>query len=378
MFNTYTLEEDIKRLQYIAEHSSSKSLKSHYNRILLQLSSILFELTEESPEIRMTKRNMLFMEKYANNLGKQIIKQTSSKENIDLVNTLTKNSLKRLKPIIGVFLFNKTISLNDAKDLIKDFICSYDISLYPIIKEALSEEHLFTINNINRVGTGYSYYNTYDSHPYIVIYTKDNKLNMGSLICLVHELGHVIHFHTFGRGTKNSEKIVIDNFIETPSLTLEYFFIDYLLKNDIEFIDTQKILNNNLHMLKDYLTYVKINNRIVDLIVDKDEYDEKELQQKLSSRGTVLDIESIQEYFHNIQNNYTFSFSGLISLYYYNQYKKDPEKTKKDFYDFTKCIGIINDLDMLNKFGINFEKFKQCMYLKDIVDDNQKHLQYKR
>ena len=378
MFNTYTLEDDIKRLQYIAEHSSSKSLKSYYNRILIQLSSILYELTEEYPEIRITKRNMIFMEKYANNLEKVIKEQVSSKEYTDLVNTLTRNSLKRLKPIIGVYPFKTTINLSDAKDLIKDFICSYDISLYPIIEKALSDEHLFTINNISRIGRGYSYFNTYSRNPYIIVYTENNKLNMESLICLVHELGHVIHFYTTGNRPKNYDRILVDNFIETPSLTFEYFFIDYLIKNDIEFSDTQKILNNNLHMLKEYLQYLRVNNQIVDLIVDKDEYEEEELQQMLLSRGTALDIELIHDYFYKIQSNYEFSLGGLLAAYYYEQYRKDPEKTKKDFYDFSKCIGVTDNLDMINNFGINFEKFKQCMYLKDIVDENQKHLQYKR
>ncbi|MBE6149236.1 MAG: hypothetical protein E7170_00755 [Firmicutes bacterium] len=375
--NTITLKEDIKKIKYMAEHSSSKSLKNYYNSILINLADILYEITDEIEEIRITKRNEIFMEKYAFNTELNIRQTVRADEYVKLIDVLTHNSLKKLKPVNKKYKFKCTISLDDAKDIIKNFICYYDITLYPIVNKALSDEHLFVINDKYRLGDGYSYFNTYSKSPYIVIYI-DGKLNIDCLICLIHEIGHIIHFYTTQNKPTNYTKIVANNFIEVPSTTLENLFIDYLMKNNIEIINTQKVLNNNLNMLKSYLKYLRVNNRIIDKVLNYDEIETKKLQQLLASKGTSMSENTICKCFSNLPLNYSYSLGGLIAAYYLEEYRKDPEKTNKNIYDFSKCIGIAEDFYMLNNFGINLEKLKQCMYLGNIVDENQKQLQYKR
>ena len=377
MVNTSVLKEDIKKIKYMVEHSSSKSLKNYYNSILINLSDMLYELTDEVEEVRITKRDYIFMEKYTNNVGLCIKNIVTKDRYIKFIDELTRNSLKRLKQVNKTYNFECTINLEDAKDLIKDFICSYDISLYPIVNKALSDDHLFVLHNEYRLGEGYSYFNTYSGLPYIVIYAKE-KLNIECLICLIHEIGHIIHFYTTYNRPKNYTKIATNNFIEVPSTTFENIFIDYLIKNNVELKNTQMVLNNNLHMLKEYLQFLRINNLIIDTVLNYDEIEVETLQHLLSSKGSCIDKDTICQCFNSIQLNYSYALGGLVAAYYLEQYSKDPEKTKKDFYDFSKCIGVTEDFYMLNNFGINFEKFKQCMYLKDIVDENQKHLQYKR
>lgn len=375
---TGAIREDIKNLKYMIEHSSSKSLKNFYTIILLNLSDLLHELTDEAEEIKITARNTIFMLKYNYNINNQIIEQITRDEYKKMINELTKNAKRFLKLNDKTYYFDSYLSLKDAKDLLLSFVCQYDISLYPIVKKIIDEEHLFLIKDKTKNGDGYSFFNPYSNSSYTILYNDndENKLSFENLICLAHEIGHVIHFNKILTNPRNYAKVISSNFIEVPSTTFETLFIDYLLSNKIHIDETNMVLKNNLSLLKSYLYNLRITNLGIDLVTKSQEIIYEELEEFLLSKGIILDEDEIYSIFSKIPHNYSYSYGGIIAFYYLESFKNDPEKTKKSFNDFVNCIGIFDDFYMLSNFGIDKDKLIKCSFLKDIIQENQKQLKF--
>ena len=379
--NTNSLKKEINELKYMIEHTSSKSVKRHYSIIYLNLCDLLYEITDEVINTNFLDGNLRFIGKYIDNINKNFYNEISTDNYVKMINKLTKNTLNFLKPIHKYFYFDSNINLNDAKDLIIEFICNYDISLYPIVTKALNDEHLFIIYEKNEAGNGYTFFNTYSSSPYIVIFTNshEKKLSIENITCLMHEIGHVINFYMNLTNPKMFIKTTHNSFVETPSIIFEELFIEYLVKNKIEEENIQMIKHNNLYLLKQYSSYLRLNNFIINDIFECEEVDLDEIKEILLSKGINKDIDYLKYSFNDVLANYQYNYGHLISSYYLDLFNKDEETTKKYIKEFIKCIGITDDFYMLNHFGIDFDKFIQCDYLNDIVSNNQKQLShYKR
>jgi oligoendopeptidase F len=378
--NTNAIKNDIEKLKYIIEHSSSKSKKSYYKSILFNLDDILSEILNYEIDLNISDNDLLFMYKHIINQDNKLIKEISDKRYIDLIDKLTKNALNYLKPVKEEYYFNSHLTLNKAKEIIFDFIKSYNESLLPMITKALDDEHLFIVNNKEKSGEGFSVFNTFSSSPYIVIYNDNDNLTLSLevMTCIVHELGHIIHFYTTSNRPNLYSDVLINNFVEVPSTTFEYLFKHYLIKNKLS-NEIELAINNDLSIYKEYLKYLRTNNFIIDKIQLYNDIDIDTIKNMLLSKGINVSDNYIENCFNRIELNYQYSLGGLLAIYYSKLYEKDPEMTKYELDNFIKCIGIMDNIYMLSHFGIDLEHFISCDYLKEEVQRNKKQLEfYKR
>jgi len=374
--NTTLLEQDIEKMKYMIEHTSSKSKKAYYVNIFSVLNEILMDIKYKKIEYNIPNKTLIFLYKNLDNIMNSNRKQMMTEDYVKMVNTLTKNAKKHLKQIEYFEHFNSKYTLTETKEIILDFFKQYDPNSIFTVNQSLKNEHLFILNDYHKKGYGYSYFNNFSNHPYIVLFidNDETKFSISDIICLVHEIGHIINFYTTSYNTKLYSKLVYNNFSEMPACTIEQLFIDYLLKCKIETNDVNKHLNNNLMDLKNWNNSTRMNNFIIKELPIQEIVEIETIQEILNKHGFYNDDDFVKTNFDNLYLNYAYTYGMLLSYYYFNMFKKNPELTKKHINDFNNCIGIMNDFYMLNNFGINLNEFISCNYLKDIVKENQKVL----
>lgn len=374
MEQTILLEKDIGKLDSLINKTKSKRQKRNYIIILQSLLPLLSELkneklTYEFPD-DMHEEYMVQLEIDNKKLLYQQISNPNYKADI---NYICKKGLSHLKSYQDSLFFNETIKWQNAKELIIDFFNQFDQRLLPIIKQTTDEEHLYFFNDHSKNGEGYSLYNPYSDNPYINLYI-DQKLKLNNIQCLVHEIGHIIGHKNYHAYPSLLNESVYNSFLEVPALAFELLFLDFLIENKIYEKDAEKAIHNNLCTLNYYLSLLKIINRVISDIDILRPYEIQELQTILRNSGIVQSDVVTELCFNDICSKYQYSYGQLIALYYLSKYKNDKEKYKHYILSFTNNIGFHDDYYMLNNFGINFDEFKHCKYLKKEVERNQKQL----
>lgn len=362
-----TLLQDIKKTRYMLEHSFSKSKKIYFAYILDNLIDIYNSLKKE----QMNKDFLTYdlnelIYKHLINLTNESRKQIS-KNYINHLNELINNCLESFKNFNLDYQYQKKkYSFKEATDLILEFFYSFDKSLVPIIQKNLDEDHLFIVDpksNKFQEYSGLTYYNSYSNQTYTIICNQD-KFSIDDIDCIVHELGHGINFEI--AKPKFFYKLLINNLSEIPSSIFEKLFINFLSDNNIDIKDAHRTNTNNLiSLLENIKNIYDINSIIYKKFIESNKFD-------ISNISSILSKYEIDYYFENIQ----YFFGMLLSHYYSKLYRKDPEKTRNSIYDFISNIGVMNDFDMFNHFNINQEEFINCNYLKEVIKENQKILNY--
>lgn len=372
MINTKKLEQEILELKNKIEHTPSKTERTYLNITLLRLNELLHSIKDVDVDTLLLGKDIMLLEKKSYMIRDNEDSHFIDDEYIKFIRKLCKNALKELSTNDDKCYFKPRISLNEAKDIIKDFINSYDYTLMPVVEKCLSDENLFIIYNKND-DDGYSHFNPYTNTPYIVLHAKEEKLPVYTMVCLLHEIGHIIHFYKANNRPKLFNTVLYDSLLESPSMTFTMLFIDYLLKNKIYEKDSSKSFNNELQYLKRILEYLKVTNLIIKDIVFKNVVDMWEIEETLLSKGLIVES-GLEACIEQYPLNYEYGLGGLLSFYFLDKYRIDPEKTKKDFDSFINSIGTQNDSYMFTHFGISMNEFINCEYLKKAVEENNKRL----
>lgn len=367
------LKQDIEKLNYMIEHAKSKSQKRQFIFTLEGLYEVLNELENKLHIVNKSDEDINFLMKF--DIANKIKKFTRycQDDYRDFVSCFSKNSLQHLDMYDTELFFKESFSLDDAKNLLLDFFNSFDKNLYPVIKKALDDEHLFLVNDRKRSGDGFSVCNPYSNNPYTLIFT-DNKLQLGSISCLAHELGHVIDSQRTTTNPKLFNKNIYNSMIEVPSFTFEFLFLDFLLKNKIHPFEVEKLIYNNMTSLHFYLTCLNVINKVITKINLFEGDEIKDVQKILRSCGIFKTNTFCELCFCDISCKYSYSYGQLLATYFLTKYNQDKEQTKNDILNFINSIGLYDDLAMFESFGIDIEEFKKCNYLKDYTDRNIKQL----
>lgn len=367
------LKQEIEKIKYLIERTSSKSNRRNYIFTLECLTSLLNDLVYDLNDYKISDKDELFLSKFDINKKVGLFDMINDSDYRSFVEKISKNSVKILKPYENSLYFNNSFSMKEAKDLVFEFFNSFDPKLYPIVKQSLDSEHLFFLNSRSQNGDGYSLCNPYTNSPYIVIF-MDNKLQLDNISCLVHEIGHIISFQKTSTNPKSFNNILYGSFVEVPSFTFEFLFLEYLSKNNIHSLDVEKIIYNNMINLQFYTNCLWAINRIIDKLDIFYGYEIKEFQQILRKAGIFRTNEFCENCFTDINSKYSYSFGELLAIYYLYKYNEDKETFKKHILDFMSCIDMGNDLSMLEKFGVNIDELASCDYLKQYTDRNIKTL----
>lgn len=351
------IESEINELIYLLNKTDNEEEKTKIHFSLIMLLEVFNEYSyvysSEYYKYKKTSYNVL---QYVRKTVLEQLSQTYDEDYKNMIIKLTENC----KPLLENFNHYKsslttTFTIDEAKILILDFFSSYDKSLIPIIKKALSEENLFIktdpiLGFSHKPKTGFFSYNPYSKTPYIYVNNGGKEINLNTICTIVHELGHVINAYLNYQFAKTNS----NNLGEVPSCTFDSLFLLYLLDNNILTDDTEAQINSNIqYTLFNIESLIKSNERKISL-------------QKLGFSSL-----------NSLDNDpYKYSYGHLLSYYYLNLYKRDPEKTKYYIYQFIKNIGLRDDLHMLNNFGITQDEFTSCQSLKEEIKRNQKRLQF--
>lgn len=367
------LKQDIEKLNYMIEHAKSKSQKREFIFTLECLYGVLNEIERTINAVKINDSDLQFLIKSeVANKSKNFIRYAQD-DYREFIKSLSKNSLQHLDFYDDELFFKERFNLQDTKTLLIDFFNSFDKDLYPIVKKALDDEHLFLVNDRKRSGDGFSVFNPYSSNPYTLIFT-DDKLQLNSISCLAHELGHAIDAQKTITNPKLFNQNIYSSMMEVPSFTFEFMFLDFLLENNIHPLEVEKIIYNNMTTLHFYLTCLQIINRVITKLNLFDDYELKDLQKILRSCGIFKTNTFCELCFCDIICKYSYSYGQLLATYFLTKYKQDKENTKNDIFNFINSIGLYDDLAMFERFGIDIEVFKKCDYLKDYTDRNIKQL----
>lgn len=278
---------------------------------------------------------------YLHNIIKKNLMQTNDENYKIILSKTLENAIIYFK---NFYLCEKEqkafFTLQEAKNLIIDFFSNFDESLIPIITKSLDDNHLFisykSYNLKHYMKYGYTTFNNYTKSMFTFINNYDGIINIDTISCIVHEIGHVINYHI----NYKFADTISNNLIEIPACTFDILFLKYLIKNNIYVIDSEIQINKFLF----YLLYSIIS-----------------LQEKL--------------YTQPLDNSlYKYVYGYLISILLQLEFQKDFEKTKYNFYEFIKSIGDKDDIFMFNNFGLNIDTIVKCEYLNDEVKRNKKVL----
>ena len=183
--STITLKNDIQKLNYMIEHSSSKSKKRYYTNILVSLLYMLYDIENTNIEYEPKGQKISFINKPAVKYQESVIEQICESKYRTFINELASNGLKHLKSYQDIIFLNESFSINQVIELVLDFFNNYDKSLYPIVKESIDKDHLFIVLDKEKNTDGFSMLNTFSNNPYIVLYST-NELTLEHIHCLVH------------------------------------------------------------------------------------------------------------------------------------------------------------------------------------------------
>lgn len=375
--NNTIIFKEIEKLNYAIEHVSSKSKK---RELIISLNSIV-ELCNEVNNTEyscncINAENLNFVLKEIHNILFEHYKTVSTDAYINNINILCNNSLDKLENYNHPLHINPKFNLNDSKGLIIDFFNSFDKSLEKYIIEMI-DKYTFAVINKKEDSSGYIIQNIRSKNNYILIRVSDNKkLSVENLSCLVHELGHAVHFKAIIDRHNLCSNVIYNNFIEFPSSIFELFFLKYLKSNKINIMDTEKTMYNYLNYIKKYIECLNFTNSIIKYISPDTEYNIEDINKILIDNNLEfsLNVDQMYNSLNDIQGNYFYSINGLLSYYFYEKYILDKETVKKDIYNIIKCIGVEPDSYMFNYLGINLDEFLKCEYLDNTINENLKTL----
>lgn len=191
----------------------------------------------------------------------------------------------------------------------------------------------------------YSYYEPYFEKAYIIIQT--NKINFYTLDCMVHELGHMYHFHQYRKNKNKFMELPYNIFGEVPAYEFELMFFKFL---------DNKFVNEINHMYKVQINYAKkmanylyVINYVIDELKTGEIYCD-EIQEKLKSFNIFLSEDEIEKYLTDALACYQYVFAFIISYSLdYMPLKEQVKLTKK----FVNDMGYNTSMDLFRKYNID-------------------------
>lgn len=123
--------------------------------------------------------------------------------------------------------FSKSISVEEAKSMIKDGLSILGDEYTEMVDRAFNERWIDFVNNIGK-STGAFCASPYGAHPYILISWSGT---MNETMVLAHELGHAGHFYLNQQCQNILDTRPSKYFIEAPSTTNELIMANYLVNN---------------------------------------------------------------------------------------------------------------------------------------------------
>ena len=344
------LEKDVAKIKEALNNATTEKEKIFYARQLLAICTVADDMynVETDSDTIIDRALLLKVCNDSGNLRKQACKKLMSREYNNLTNRIINTTLPQIKTIDTPYQLEKIYTLKQARKLVLDFYSNYGNNSYRRIKKYLNDEHLHIITKINNDPYydtfAYCNYNIVSNNSHIVA-AVNGKLDLADVSALVHEIGHALHFKAIK--TMNTwDNVIFGCAVEMPSTTMQKLFIDFAIKNNIAQADELNI--NLLVLLKSFMKNVKTS---------------KLLLSYLRSRNS-----------NSFVDDHAYIYGTLLAYYYAEKYKQDPEQTKENIQRFIRHIGYMNEIEMLDKFGIDKKELIEGKYIKKNVMESTQNI----
>lgn len=363
------LELEIKNTIKQYKRATSLSKKHFYYNSVYCLIDIYQDLTKKVYHFCPRIIDILYNNHFETNKHNILISELSTPLYKDMIQQFSSNGIEIIEDNLKLeeeYFYDK-INYQNACEIIFSFFEHYDNKMLPFVKEILENNVVFCSTDLEKLG--YSIYVPSLKKSYIALFTNKNKISIEMLITLIHEIGHTIYNKTL-YNTQNS--LNYHMFLEVLPYFFEQAFIEFCYKNNIHNLECLKAQKNNIISLYNYLTNLGIINQFIERVNPK----------TLSLELNLNDLSQIKDYefntdsliFRNCEENYLYSYGIALGFYYSDLHKKDSEKTKEYIKQFILDIGIYENSYLLKNYGINYDEFISCKYLKPIIQENQKRL----
>lgn len=226
------------------------------------------------------------------------------------------------------YLLKNYLNNTDSLNLSLDFLKQFNIKIYDeLLKVIVNNRALITTNidNVDNYGTTYLLNEV--KAPYLII---ESQNNLTLPFTIVHEAGHIFHHSKYN---KNSYKIIkanlySSNLMEFYPNFLELVFADYLKDKNI-FLDDLILIKKSFDL--DVAELLEKLNNLLFIYLDKNCFD------------------YIGYYAKLIEN----TLSKVVAYHFYDMYLEDSDKTLYNIDQFLTYLGCYDNVDILDKFGLN-------------------------
>lgn len=229
-YNTQTIENEIKKQQYLIEHSQSKSQKLYHSIILIQLNETLSKLTTQNYLTSNLQKiiNYDHINKNNINLSNNFLTQLITKNYTTMIKKLTSTTKKNfLKPSPFYFNIKPSFNLKDYLEftrinnyVITELVQSGDFQ-YQTIQQLLSSKGIkkdlnYIYDSFNDIFSNYKYsYGVLLSHYYLELYQSDPELTKKHLQDFINCIGIADDYYMLNHFGINQEKFLNCNYLKT-------------------------------------------------------------------------------------------------------------------------------------------------------------------
>jgi len=260
-----------------------------------------------------------------------------------------------------------TIPQIRQKEIISDFLSSYDPKLFNLYREKLRNSEIFKTDLFFTLGYGGLHYH-FDGLRRGLIFCEKRGNSVSSLGTLVHELGHAYENDIiYSVGISNPS--IIRNklpYTEVCARFLEYSFYNYLTENRIYQDDVIMTLRSYYKRMLCYMYEINLVCKMEHISVNRYGYveiGEASIAYYANTLKRLLNYYNLpSELGEEIHYRYAFTYglSNLIAIHLYDKYKDNPTTFKKEF---NNCV--------INYLTEGLEAFERVGVTKELLTSNK-------
>lgn len=255
--------------------------------------------------------------------------------------------------------YEHVIEKDTMKEIILSFFEKYLKEYYPIVKNFYKEDAFYFLpySKWSTKVAGSNLYLPYSKKSIIVC---NDKMDLQTMVTIVHELGHMLCYYELKDNIDSMNK---SYFYEVFSCTFERLFINYLMNEKFlvkECIHYLKEEDNTFFESADHLCFLtKFSSLMLDIDYNVQNYEDFFIHHP----NEDIDKEMYKEL--NLKDELSSFYGYLLSLEYEQQFLKNPEETLQYMKHLNQKNGIYPMKKLFATSNLSLEEISKMKTLKN-------------